>query len=85
MIALATVSAIFLRWLPRHGFPILLLLGVAVAAAAAIYFTQRQRYRSSCNGISRERIDADITAVASTAFAAVTLGALGIGIVLTAD
>lgn len=85
MMALATASAIFLRWLPRHGYPILILFGVAIAAAAAIYFTQRQRYRSSCNGISRERIDADIAAVVSTAIAAVTLGALGIGVVLTAD
>jgi hypothetical protein len=39
MLALVTVSAIFLRWLPNHGFPILALSSIAVAAAAAIYFT----------------------------------------------
>jgi hypothetical protein len=39
MMALVTVSAIFLRWLPHHGFPILKLFAVAVAAAGAIYLT----------------------------------------------
>ena len=55
MLALVTVSAIFLRWLPHHGFPILLLFAVSAAAAAAIYFTQRRRYRASARGIMRER------------------------------
>lgn len=82
MLALVTVSAIFLRWLPHHGFPILLLFTVAAGAAAAIYFTQRRRYRISSQGIHRENVDADITAVLWTAFAGVVLGGLGIGVVL---
>jgi len=61
--ALVTVSAIFLRWLPVHGLPILLLFTVAAGAAAGIYFTQRRRYRASSSGIARENVDADITAV----------------------
>ena len=36
MMALLTVSAIFLRWLPQHGFPIMLLFAVATGAAAYI-------------------------------------------------
>jgi uncharacterized membrane protein YfcA len=82
MMSLLTASAIFLRWLPRHGFPILLLFAVSAGAAAAIYFTQRRRYSARSRGISRERLDADITAVLWTAFAGVTLGGLGIGVVL---
>ncbi|MCP9001789.1 DUF202 domain-containing protein [Pseudarthrobacter sp. RMG13] len=82
MMALVTVSAIFLRWLPHHGFPILLLFAVSVAAAAAIYLTQRRRYGASARGISREKVDADTSAVLWTAFAGVALGALGIGVVL---
>jgi uncharacterized membrane protein YfcA len=82
MLALVTVSAIFLRWLPHHGWPILLLFAVSAAAAAAIYFTQRRRYGASARGITRESIDADTSAVLWTAFAGIVLGALGIGVVL---
>jgi uncharacterized membrane protein YfcA len=82
MMALVTVSAIFLRWLPAHGLPILLLFAVSAGAAAAIYFTQRRRYGASSRGIARENVDADITAVLWTACAGVALGGLGIGIVL---
>ncbi len=82
MMALVTVSAIFLRWLPAHGLPILLLFAVAAGSAAAIYFTQRRRYGASSRGIARENVDADITAVMWTACAGVALGGLGIGVVL---
>ena len=83
MLARVTVSAIFLRWLPQHGFPILALFAVAVAAAAAIYFTQRRRYSASSHGISQEKVNAEVGAVLWTASAGIALGALGIGIVLT--
>ena len=82
MMALVTVSAIFLRWLPRHGFPILLLFGVSAGTAAAIYLTQRRRYSARARGISQERVEADMPAVLWTAFAGLALGALGIGVVL---
>ena len=82
MMALVTVSAIFLRWLPAHGFPILLLFAVSSGAALAIYLTQRRRYSASSHGIFQENVDADITAVLWTAFAGVVLGVLGIGVVL---
>ncbi len=82
MLALVTVSAIFLRWLPVHGLPILFLFAVSAGAAAAIYFTQRRRYSASSVGITREMADADTTAVLWTAFAGVALGGLGIGVVL---
>ncbi|TLM71359.1 DUF202 domain-containing protein [Pseudarthrobacter sp. NamB4] len=82
MLALVTVSAIFLRWLPQHGLPILLLFAVSASAAAAIYFSQRGRYSASSRGISEESVDADISAVLWTAFAGMLLGGLGVGIVL---
>ncbi|HEU4666626.1 MAG TPA: DUF202 domain-containing protein [Arthrobacter sp.] len=82
MLALVTVSAIFLRWLPQHGLPILLLFAVSSAAALAIYLTQRRRYSARSRGLSREKLDADITAVLWTACAGVVLGGLGIGVVL---
>jgi uncharacterized membrane protein YfcA len=82
MMALATVGAIFLRWLPQHGLPVLILFAVSAGAAATIYLTQRRRYSTRSHGISRENIDADITAVLWTAVAGVALGGLGIGVVL---
>lgn len=82
--ALVTVSAIFLRWLPHHGFPILTLFAfaVAAAAAAAVYLTQRRRYNASSCGISQEKVVAEIPSVLWTASAGVALGALGILVVL---
>lgn len=80
--ALVSVSAIFLRWLPHHGFPILLLFGVSAGAAATIYLTQRRRYGARARGISQERVEADMSSVLWTAFAGIALGALGIGVVL---
>lgn len=82
MMALATVSAIFLRWLPHHGFPILLLVAVSTTAAGSIYLTQRRRYRASTQSIAHERADADAPAILWAAFAAMSLGILGLFIIL---
>jgi hypothetical protein len=84
MLALATASAIFLRWLPHHGLPILILFAVACAAAATIYLTQRRRYRTSIGGILSGKVEADINAVLWTALTIVALGALGIGVITAA-
>jgi uncharacterized membrane protein YidH (DUF202 family) len=81
MLALVTVSAIFLRWLPQHGLPILLLFAVATAAAAGIYFTQRRRYGASTQGIVGENAKPDIPAIFWTASTGVVLGGLGITVV----
>lgn len=82
MMALATVSAFYLRWLPRHGLPILFLFAVSASAALAIYLTQRRRYSARSHGIAGESVEADVSAVLWTAFAGVALGILGIAVVL---
>lgn len=82
MLALATASAIFLRWLSHHGFPVLLLFAVSAGAAGTIHFTRRQRYRTSSRGIKLETADANTSAVLWTAFAGLTLGGLGTAVVL---
>jgi MFS superfamily sulfate permease-like transporter len=81
MLALVTASAIFLRWLPHHGPPILILFAVASAAAATIYLTQRRRYRTSVSGISGGKVNADVNAVLWTALTIVALDALGIMVI----
>ncbi len=80
--SLVTVSALFLRWLPRHGLAVLLLFAVSAAAALVIYLTQRRRYRERSRGVAGGHADADATAVLWTALAGVVLGGLGIGVVL---
>lgn len=82
MLALVTVSVIFIRWLPQYGLPILLLVAVSVIAAGTIYLTQQQRYRTSAHGIRKECIDADTTAVLWTSFAGLLLGGLAVTVVL---
>ncbi|MCO4252075.1 DUF202 domain-containing protein [Pseudarthrobacter sp. MDT3-9] len=81
MMALVTASAIFLRWLPRYGLLILVLIVVSFGAAVAIYLTQKRRYRTASEGIEREKVEADVNAVLWTALAGVALGALGLLIV----
>nr|WP_251043678.1 hypothetical protein [Arthrobacter sp. ISL-48] len=84
MMTLVTVSALFLRWLPHHGLPILMLFAISTTAAGAIYLTQRRRYSASARGIRSGNVNADTSAVLWTAFAGVALGALGIAVVLAA-
>ena len=82
MMALATVSAIFLRWLPHHGLPVLMPLAISTVAATVICFTQRHRYRTSSRGIMSEKISTATFAVLWTAITAIALGASGMGLVL---
>lgn len=77
MMSLFVVSAIFLRWLPRHGWPVAILVAVAGATALAIYISQRRRYHHQATGIRTSRLRADVTATLLTSTAVVGLGALG--------
>lgn len=81
--SLVALSATYLRWLPHHGLPVLLLFGVSTATAGAIYLTQRRRYRIRAAGVSQERFDADTLAIFGTALSGVALGAMGALIVLS--
>lgn len=78
MLALCTVSAVFLRWVPAHGPFVLTLFGVAVCTALGIYATQRRRYRKGSEGISDEKITPDAVAVLVTSCAVMAVGALGL-------
>ena len=54
MMALATAGAIFLRWVPHHGLPVLALVTVTLATAVFTTASQRQRYTNSAKGIAKE-------------------------------
>lgn len=82
MMAFATVSAIFLRWLPHHGPPILIMFAISVAVAGTIHLTQRGRYNTSTQGIIAETVSAETSAVLWTASITAGMSALGIVLVL---
>lgn len=81
-LSLFVVSAVFLRWMPHYGWPILLLVGVAAGGALAIYATQRRRYHVRAHGIAAGRFAADAVAVLSTAGAVFVLGLLALAVVV---
>ncbi|WP_417217839.1 DUF202 domain-containing protein [Arthrobacter sp.] len=81
-LSLFVVGAVFLRWMPHYGWPILLLVAVAACGALAIYATQRRRYHVRAHGIATGRIGADAVAVFSTAGAVIVLGVLALAVVL---
>lgn len=83
LLALLTVSAIFLRWLPTHGPFVLALISMAVVAAAWIFATQRIRYRRTSHGINAEHINANVPAVFSLSATVVLLGACSLIAALT--
>lgn len=81
MLALATVSTIFLRWIEQHGLFVLTLWGLSCLTAAAIFVTQRTRYTLHGEGISRGLMGPNIRSVLWTGSAVMALGVLGIYVV----
>jgi uncharacterized membrane protein YidH (DUF202 family) len=82
MMAFVVVAAVFLRWLPHHGPFVLVLFGLSVLTAAAIYLGQRARYARSSHGITRDEFTPEVGAVVATSGAVVVLAVLGVWVVL---
>lgn len=82
LLTFVVVAAVFLRWAPRHGSFVLVLFGLAVVTAGAIYLTQRSRYTRSVRDVAQERSTPEVGAVLATSAAVLGLGALGLYVVL---
>jgi uncharacterized membrane protein YidH (DUF202 family) len=80
--ALVVAAAVFLRWLPHHGWFVGTLVGGAIIAALAINLTQKRRFHRAVRGITREAMPPNIRATAAVAASVVILAALGIYTVL---
>ncbi|MDR6504663.1 DUF202 domain-containing protein [Arthrobacter oryzae] len=80
--ALVVSAAVFLRWLPHHGWFVGTLVGGAVIAALAINLTQKRRFRRAVRGIAQETMPPNIRSTAAVAASVVILAALGIYTVL---
>jgi hypothetical protein len=79
---MVVAAAVFLRWLPRHGWFVGTLLGAAILTATAISFTRDRRFRRGIDGIGHEHMAPDIASTGSVAASVVILSLLGIYTVL---
>jgi len=80
--AMVVAAAVFLRWLPHHGWFVGTLVCGAIAAALAINLTQKRRFHRAVRGINRETMPPDLGSTAAVAASVVVLALLGIYTVL---
>jgi uncharacterized membrane protein YidH (DUF202 family) len=81
-LSLLVAAAVFLRWMPHHGWFVGTLVAAAVVTALAISLTRKRRFRAAITGINREYLPLDITSKAAVATSTVIVAALGIHAVL---
>lgn len=81
-LAMVVAAAVFLRWVPHHGWFVGILVALTLATALAINLTQKRRYRRAVRGIAAESVQADAVAALWVAVSVVVLGGLGIYTVL---
>lgn len=79
-LALVTVSAIFLRWVPHYGLGMLLLPAATLVGALAITATHHRRTNHSVRGIHAEALE--VRPGVLLAMVALLFGVGGAGLVL---
>jgi uncharacterized membrane protein YidH (DUF202 family) len=77
-LSLTVAAAIFLRWMPHHGWFVGTLVAAATITALAINGTRKRRFHRAINGISQEAMTPDTASVAAVAASVMVLAALGI-------
>ncbi len=80
--ALVVAAAIFLRWMPHHGWFVGTLVAAAIGTALAINITHKRRLHRAINGINQEHMAPDLVSTAAVATSVVVLALLGIYTVL---
>jgi uncharacterized membrane protein YidH (DUF202 family) len=80
--SMVVAAAIFLRWMPHHGWFAGTLVAAAVLTALAINLTRRRRLRRAIRGIQQDVMAPDIASTAAVAASVVLLAVLGIYTVL---
>ncbi|MGN7251446.1 MULTISPECIES: DUF202 domain-containing protein [unclassified Arthrobacter] len=81
-LSLVVAAAIFLRWMPHHGWFTGTLVTAAAVTALAINLTHKRRFHRAIRGIQQERMTPDIASTAAVAGSVIVLAALGIYTVL---
>ena len=77
-LSMVIAAAVFLRWLPHHGWFAGTLVAAAVAAAAAIQVTRKRRFHKAIRGIQQGHMSPDTASIAAVAASAAILALLGI-------
>lgn len=80
--SLIVAAAVFLRWMPHHGWFVGILIFAAVATAVAINLSHTPRFRRAVQGINRDSMTPDAVSTATVAAAVGILAILGIYTVL---
>lgn len=81
-LSLTVAAAIFLRWMPHHGWFAGTLVAASVLTAVAINLTRKRRFHRAINGIKHEAITPDVGSIAAVAASVIILAGLGICTVL---
>jgi uncharacterized membrane protein YidH (DUF202 family) len=81
-LSMVIAAAVFLRWLPHHGWFVGTLVGGAIVTAAAINLTQKRRCHRAIRGIKHETMEPHLGSTAAVAASVVVLALLGIYTVL---
>lgn len=77
-LALVAAAAIFLRWLPHHGWFVGTLIVVAITTASATGLTRKFRFQRAVQGINHQQMPPDTISTAALAASVVILALLGI-------
>ncbi|WP_307356890.1 DUF202 domain-containing protein [Pseudarthrobacter niigatensis] len=80
--SLIAAAAVFLRWIPHHGWFVGTLVLSAIATAFAISLTHTRRFRRAVHGINHDSMRSDALSPAAIAAAVAVLATLGIYTVL---
>lgn len=81
-LSLTVAAAVFLRWMPHHGWFAGTLVAVAAVMALTINLTRKQRFHRAIHGINQEAITPDAASIAAVAASVIVLASLGICTVL---
>lgn len=84
LLAMVSVSAVFLRWTPHYGPGMLLLPALAILAALGVALTQRHRTHRDVLGIAHDRGVADPLPPLLLVLLVLALGGVGTWFVLAA-
>ena len=82
MMSLIVAAAVFLRWMPHHGWFVGTLVVAALATAFAINLTHTHRFRRALHGIERDSMPPDTASTAVVAVSVCMLAIMGIYTVL---
>jgi hypothetical protein len=81
-LSLTVAAAVFLRWMPHHGWFAGTLVAASVVTAVAINLTRKRRFHRAINGVKHEAITPDVASIAAVAASVIVLVGLGICTVL---